>query len=570
MNCCSPSKASASSTIPSMPMPPAPRLCVQFSEQLTAGKFDYSKFVSINGTDPKAIVVEGSQLCVEGLAHGERYAVQLRSGLPSGIDESLLNTADLSVYVRDRAPQARFTGRNYVLPNKGQQGIPLVSVNTEKVNVEVFRIGDRGLARAVVAGDVQNQLSGDALETLRNQTGVSIWKGELPVKLTQNQEVTTAFPVSDVIAELSPGVYVMIAEPNGGKSDYWSARATQWFVVSDLGLTALSGQDGVNVFVRSLETAQPVAGSKVKLVARNNDVLGEAVSDGNGYARFDGGLARGKGGAEPAVLVAETPTGDYAFLDLTSSAFDLTDRGVSGRAAPAGLDAFVVTERGVYRPGESVYFTALLRDDRQLAVTGIPLTLVISRPDGVEQRRDVLADMGLGGRSFTFATSKSAMTGTWRARIYADPQGQALAETSFLVEDFLPERIDLQLATTATALPIGSAWPRQGHRPLPLRSAGGGSADRGRCHRQCRRQRSRRLSRATASASSTSRLPAFASRSAPCRRPMPAALPRCRWCCRRCRSRQSRCRPASCCGCASRRAASSSAACRCRLPPTGR
>ena len=60
------------------------------------------------------------------------------------------------------------------------------------------------------------------------------------------------------------------------------------------------------------------------------------------------------------------------FLSLKSSAFDLTDRGVSGRTVPAGADAFVYAERGVYRSGETVYLTALLRDGQGNAVMGGP------------------------------------------------------------------------------------------------------------------------------------------------------------------------------------------------------
>ena len=56
----------------------------------------------------------------------------LRQGLPSSVGESLLKSADYEIYVRDRAPQARFTGRNYVLPSTGQEGIPVVSVNTPR------------------------------------------------------------------------------------------------------------------------------------------------------------------------------------------------------------------------------------------------------------------------------------------------------------------------------------------------------------------------------------------------------------------------------------------------------
>ena len=57
----------------------------------------------------------------------------------------------------------------------------------------------------------------------------------------------------------------------------------------------------------------------------------------------------------------------------------------------AGLDAFVYTERGVYRSGETVQVTTLLRDGEGMAALDVPLTLVVERPDGVEYRRAVVA-----------------------------------------------------------------------------------------------------------------------------------------------------------------------------------
>src|ERR1044071_8246708 len=121
---------------------------------------------------------------------------------------------------------------------------------------------------------------------------------------------------------------------------------------------------------------------------------------------------------------------DYAFLSLKTHAFDLTDRGVSGRAVPAGAAAVVYAERGVYRSGETVYLTALLRDGQGNAVTVGPLTLVIERPDGVEFRRAVLADQGAGGRSLTLPLNSAVPTGTWRVRAFTDPKAAAIGETT--------------------------------------------------------------------------------------------------------------------------------------------
>src|SRR5262249_24545589 len=215
--------------------------------------------------------------------------------------------------------------------------------------------------------------------------------------------------------------------------------------------TALNGEDGLHAFVRSLAAATPIVNVNVRLIARNNEVLGTAKTDSRGYARFAAGLKRGEGGLAPAVLVAETATGDYAFLDLATAAFDLTDRGVKGRIAPGPIDAFAYTDRGVYRPGEEVHLAALARDGTGKA-SGMPITIIFTRPDGVEHQRVTLPDQGQGGRATTLKLAGSAMTGTWRAKVHADPKANPIAQASFLVEDFVPERLDLKLEPAVPAL----------------------------------------------------------------------------------------------------------------------
>ena len=154
------------------------------------------------------------------------------------------------------------------------------------------------------------------------------------------------------------------------------------------------------------------------------------------------------------MLVADGK-GDYAFLSLKGPAFDLTDRGVAGRAVAAGLDAFVYAERGVYRTGETVHLTTLLRDSKGVAVTGVPMTLVVERPDGVEYRRTVVQDQGVGGRALSFPMISSAPTGTYRVRAYTDPKGPSVGTTSFLVEDYVPDRMEFDLASPTGKLSQG-------------------------------------------------------------------------------------------------------------------
>lgn len=426
----------------------SPRACFQLSEDLPGKRTDLSPFVAVAGMDRPAISAHDRQLCVEGLKHGERYAVTLRAGLPSEVKETLAKTAEFTIFVRDRKPFARFSGKAYVLPRTGQRGIPVLSVNTAVVKIAVYRIGDRNLVDTVLGYDFQRNLSNYDAERLASERGEKVWNGELAVEQRLNAEVTTAFPVGEALKDLGPGVYAMTAAPQERAANDYSALATQWFIVSDLGLTAYSGNDGVDVFVHSLASAAPLDGVEVRLVARNNEVLARQPTGSDGHVHFAAGLARGEGGLAPAAVIV-SGNGDYSFLSLKSPPFDLSDRGVAGRNLPAGLDAFVVTERGVYRSGEIVHVTSLLRDARGIAAPGAALTLVVERPDGVEYRRALIADGGLGGRTWDIPLVASAMTGTWRISAYTDPKRPAVGEATFMVEDYVPDRIEFDLASQA-------------------------------------------------------------------------------------------------------------------------
>jgi uncharacterized protein YfaS (alpha-2-macroglobulin family) len=435
----------------------SPRACFQFSEEL-AKRTDFTPFVTLAGTDRPALSSEDKQLCVEGLKHGERYNISLRAGLPSTVKESLPKSAEFNIYVRDRKPFVRFTGRAYVLPRTGQRGIPLVSVNTPAVAIEIYRIGDRNLINAVIDSDFQRPINRYELSDLGDQRGQKVWSGEVTTATTLNQDVTTAFPVDQALPDLQPGVYVMTATAKspGASGDDDNQLATQWFIVSDLGVTAFSGNDGIHVFVNSLASTEPVGRAEVRLIARNNEILATRKTDDAGHVLFEPGFARGQGGLSPALVTVKGETTDYAFLSLKSNAFDLSDRGVAGRAVPAGADAFVYAERGVYRSNETVYLTALLRDGQGNALAGTPLTLVVERPDGVEFRRAVLPDQGAGGRTLAVPLNSAVPSGTWRVRAFTDPKGNSVGETTFMVEDYVPERLEFDLTSKDKLIKAGT------------------------------------------------------------------------------------------------------------------
>ena len=435
---------------------PSPRVCAVFSEPLPYGSTDLSAFVVVADTPRASVEPEQKQICVGGLLHGERYAIRFRAGLPSADGEELLRDVVLDVYVPDRAPFVGFANNAYVMPAGLGGGLPITSVNADVADVMIYRVGDRSIAAAVRDGIFQGGLSEYDAEDVAERVGEQVWAGEVDLARGKpNELTTTAIPVAETLGQMEAGAYVVTARMKGEETRYWDAMATQWFIVTDLGLTTIAGDDGVHAFVRGLSDAQPIAGAAVRLVAVNNEILGEATTDADGRAVFAPGLARGEGGRAPQLLVAETADGDYAFLDLSRPAFDLTDRGVEGRPSPGPLDLFATTERGVYRPGETVYLTAMLRDERANAVTGLPLTLEVERPDGVVSSKQVLSDEGAGGYFVALPLVEEAMRGSWTARFYVDPQAP-LFRTSFLVEDFEPERLAFEISAADAPMVAGA------------------------------------------------------------------------------------------------------------------
>ncbi|MCA0278879.1 MAG: alpha-2-macroglobulin family protein [Proteobacteria bacterium] len=433
----------------------SPRVCAQFSEALVKTGVDYAPFVTVDDQAPKGIEAKDQQICVEGLEHGKHYRVTFRPGLPAAIGEVLTTPIVLSVYVQDRAQSARFTGDSFVLPSTARRGIPVVTVNMAAADMKLYRVGDRSLAQLLSGYQFLRQLDGYDLSNISDQMGTPVWEGQLAIANELNKEVTTSFPVDEALPNRKPGVYILTAQALDDKSDSWSSKATQWFVVSDIGLSTYTGEDGLNVFARSLATARPIADTELTLLARNNEVLGTAKTDAEGRATFTAGLTRGDGGMAPAVLMASQGSDDFVFLDMTRAGFDLSDRGVAGRAAPGALDVYAWTERGIYRVGETVHAAALARDDAAKAADSLPLTFIFTRPDGVEDRRIVSQGGNAGGHAVDLALSTAAMRGTWTLAIHTDPKQPAIASQMFLVEDFVPDRIEFDLSADRKEIAVG-------------------------------------------------------------------------------------------------------------------
>jgi len=437
----------------------APEICFAFDQDLAQQRnLPLADFVKVEPEVRHSAAARGSSLCVGGFRHGERYAVTVRDGLPAKDGSRLAAAQRFEVFVPDRSPALRFRESGYVLPRSEGRGLPVVAVNVARARLAIYRINDRNLLAELKNETVGRSVSRYVTEDIAQERGEEVWSGSFEVGGERNRPVTKVLPVGEVLRTLGPGIYVAQALPPDAEKRRWEDQATQWFVVSDVGLASFRAGDGLLVQARTLGSAEPRGDVEVSLIAADNGVLAVEKSDAEGFVRFPAGLLRGKGGRQPRALYAAAADGDFTFLDLGRPELDLGDRDIGGRAPPGPLDGFLFAERGIYRPGERLHVGALLRDERARAVVGLPLTFRLLRPDGEELLREAVRDTD-GGYAWTVRLPATAPGGSWTVLAHADPNGPPVGRTEVQVGDFVPPQIEVAVESAATAVAPGGTLP---------------------------------------------------------------------------------------------------------------
>ena len=456
----------------------AAEICLKFSARLDErAEARYGDYLAITPPVRPAIRASDRLLCLGGLAYGTDYSVTIKSGLPSSAGLRLVKDETVPVSLGERPPLVDISGGGFILPRAVAHGLTIQTVNVGRVRVHVLRMSDRLLPSSVGGragrSDVnlgENGLYGYAIRTLLQGSMSMIWTGTMAIPPDHNRTVLTAFPISQVIRPGMMGAYLVIAEDDahavpeatwkaadtvGYDEAFYRQKATHWVIATDIALTTFSGSDGLHAMARSLAAATAKPGVQLDLLSVGQDVLGQATTDAAGMAHFAPGLLRGQGAAAPGVVAAHADGGDFTLLNLSRPAFDFSDRGVTGRPSPAPLQAFLYTERGIYRPGQTVQLMALLRD-RLGEAASLPLTLVLHRPNGMEAARFSQAAQPAAGFHQPFKLSATAARGTWTVEALADPAGAAIGRVSFEVQDYVPQQLKVTLAPTPAAVAAGA------------------------------------------------------------------------------------------------------------------
>lgn len=180
---------------------------------------------------------------------------------------------------------------------------------------------------------------------------------------------------------------------------------------SNLGIIAKRDASGqMNVIITSLKTAKPEADVEVDAFDLQNQKLVSVRTDKNGFASF-------KPERTPFLITAEK-NGDVGYLKTNNGgALSLSNFDVGGQSSEMGTKGFIYGERGVWRPGDSVYVAFILEDKQEWLPAGHPIVFELYDPKGqmVKRTNSVITDRVI--YPFWFITKEDDITGNWTARV---------------------------------------------------------------------------------------------------------------------------------------------------------
>jgi len=224
---------------------------------------------------------------------------------------------------------------------------------------------------------------------------------------------------------------------------------TRFILITDLGVLVKENADKTrDVFVQSLAGGDPVAGASVSALGVNGLPIASAETDASGRARLPD-LTGFKRERQPAALVVRSGE-DVSFMPfdrqdrrLDVSRFDVGGETTEGRERE--LSAYLFSDRGLYRPGETFHTGIIVRPTVWgQDLTGVPLEVSVLDPRGLEVKKLKLPLSASGFESIDYATQENGPTGVFQVCVYIlkdGRRGALLGSTSVRVEEFLPDRL---------------------------------------------------------------------------------------------------------------------------------
>ena len=485
---------------------------MQFSDAIKVGQELNGLIGLANVTDP-AYTIDGSTVKVYAPVQLEgNYSASVNEGVENISHQKIKKGYSANVFFENRMPSVSIPGKGVILPDSGKLLMPFEAINLRAVDVSIIKIyannvpqyfqnngfngGDelRHVGRPVVQKTIRldadksfnlnkkNRFMLDIDQLLRTEPG-AIYR------------VIIGYRKEYSLYNCSLGSPVIKKDENsdnyedegGGNSDSNTARvkdedddfwarydnyypdgfdwqqkndpctnsyftkdrwAVRNIIASNIGLIAKRGNDNtMMVAVTNILNAKPMPGVDLELLDYQKQVLYKGTSDGEGFATFD--LKR-----KPYLLVAKNGA-ERGYLKLDDgSSLPISRFNVGGDEVQSGLKGFLYGERGVWRPGDSIYMSFILEDKLKSLPPDHPVEFELHDPNDKLYKRIIQTTAVDGFYSFHTATDASSPTGNWTAKVKV---GGAEFEKNVKIETIMPNRLKIGLTFGgATELTKGS------------------------------------------------------------------------------------------------------------------
>jgi len=246
-----------------------------------------------------------------------------------------------------------------------------------------------------------------------------------------------------------------------------AAKDSRFILVTDIGILTKKNADGTHdVFLISIKEGKPLPNLVVDLLGKNGIPIQSATTDANGHCAF-GSVEKSTREKTPVAFVARNGD-DVSFIpyaredrQLNFSRFDID--GVDN-VLPENLDAFVFTERGVYRPGDDVHIGIVVKQrnwNGQLGGLPLETEVIDARDHAVQTRKINLTNSGF--TELTYQTASESPTGLYTFNVYLvknSKRSTLLGSTTANVKEFLPDRMKIETRLSQNA-PRGWIQPKE-------------------------------------------------------------------------------------------------------------
>ena len=221
-------------------------------------------------------------------------------------------------------------------------------------------------------------------------------------------------------------------------SYYVNKQIAKNVLQSNLGILAKKGDRGkMFVSVNNVVTGKPEGEVSVSIYTFQNQEIGTKTTWDNGTIEFE------TAGKEPYYLIARKGNQRGYLRIAPADALSMSAFNVSGEEVKNGTKGFIYTERGVWRPGDTLFVSFILNNMYNDLPERHPVTFELFNPAGQLYWRKSQTTRSDNFYVFKPVTAPNAPTGVWTGKVTV---GGISFEKKLRIETIKPNRLSIDLS----------------------------------------------------------------------------------------------------------------------------